>query len=320
MSLSFLQKRKNLCRSSWCQLIIHNPKYVASFHYKRPKQVIPRVSGPIPKARARLPNDPEFFPNRTSLNRFEEHYLNTLAEDLMILTYRHSSPHNSKLQPPEELSGKGENPQVPENPYKKGFVVRPKPPRKPKLFPSSVKSVPELQEIHVHCMMKDAVYSKQHLMSGLMAMQAITSQRPTIVYSKNNVASWKLREGMPVGCKVVLKGLAMYTFLDKFVEIVLPRLKEWYGLPEKAGDGRGNIGMGVPAQAMPFFPDIEPNIDMYPVMTGFDILFNASAKTNLDCRMLMSGFGIPFKNTSFSKKKSSVTVTENSAPVISESK
>ncbi|CAG8480421.1 828_t:CDS:1 [Funneliformis caledonium] len=99
---------------------------------------------------------------------------------------------------------------------------------------------------------------------------------------------------MPIGCKVCIKGPPMYTFIDKLVEIVLPRMKEWHGVPMSSGDGDGNIAMGFPASALSLFPDIEGNYDSFPLMTGFDVIFNTTAYTDYEARSLLSGFQIPF--------------------------
>lgn len=111
------------------------------------------------------------------------------------------------------------------------------------------------------------------------------------------------REGMPIGVKVTLRGKEMYQFLDKLVEIVLPRLKEWHGLPMTSGDGNGNIGIGFPASALALFPEIEGSFDMYPKMTGFDVVFNTTAHTNAEGRLLLSGFNVPFKGAKTQAKK-----------------
>lgn len=102
-------------------------------------------------------------------------------------------------------------------------------------------------------------------------------------------------EGMPVGVKVTLRGEEMYQFMDKLVEIVLPRLKEWPGLSMTAGDGNGNIALGFPPSALALFPEIEGSFDVYPKMTGFDVIFNTTAYTNTDGRLLLSAFSVPFK-------------------------
>ncbi|KAL1924691.1 mitochondrial 54S ribosomal protein uL5m [Calcarisporiella thermophila] len=211
------------------------------------------------------------------LTRLREHYYTTLQDDLMYLTYEHPKPDAPVTESKANKIRRGNKP------------LKPTPP------PKSSRTVPELQKIDVHCMVKEAILSKTNLLSAIMAIQSITGVRPEIVFARTGAATWKLREGMPIGCKVTLKGDKMYTFLDKLVEIVLPRMKEWQGLPITAGDGNGNIAMGFPASALSLFPDIESNYDMYPRMTGFHVVFNTTAYTNLDGRLLLSGFGIPFQ-------------------------
>ncbi|CAO3645295.1 unnamed protein product [Cunninghamella echinulata] len=168
-------------------------------------------------------------------------------------------------------------------------------PVKPILPLKSANIIPSLEKITLHAMIKDAIGNKNNLLSAFMAFQSITGIRPEVVYARTSVANWKLREGMPIGVKVTLRGEEMYQFMDKLVEIVLPRLKEWPGMSMTAGDGNGNIAIGFPPSALALFPEIEGSFDMYPKMTGFDITFNTTAYTNTDGRLLLSGYSIPFK-------------------------
>ncbi|KAG0082746.1 hypothetical protein BGZ93_007779 [Podila epicladia] len=231
----------------------------------------------------------------TGLSRLREHYTTSIQEDIMITSYRHH--HKARKQVPEgvkvELKGNKH--------------------LKPAPRPSSPNEVPELVKIDVHCMMKEAITSKYNLLSGVMAIQSITGQTPEIIFAKKGVHNWKLRKGMPIGCRVTLKGDKMYQFLDKLVEVVLPRMKEWPGLPEGSGDGTGNIGMGFPPSALSLFPEIESNFDMYPRMTGFDITFNTTAYTNLEARLLMSGFNMPFQKSNHSRKASTAAAAQSQA-------
>ncbi|RUP45238.1 ribosomal protein L5 domain-containing protein [Jimgerdemannia flammicorona] len=167
--------------------------------------------------------------------------------------------------------------------------LRPTPPL------SSPKTIPQLHKITVHAMVKEAINNKASLLSAFMALQCISAARPEIIYARRSVASWKLREGMPIGVKVELRGDNMYQFLDKLVEIVLPRLKEWHGLPLSAGDGNGNLAIGFPPSALALFPEIEGSFDMFPRMTGFDVIFNTTGYTNTEGRLLLSGFSVPFR-------------------------
>ncbi|KAG0250213.1 hypothetical protein DFQ27_009511 [Actinomortierella ambigua] len=235
----------------------------------------------------------------TGLSRLREHYATTLQEDIMIATYRHRHKPGTKYPPGVKIELKGH----------KHLVPSPK--------ASSPTNVPELISIHVHCMMKEAITSKYNLLSGVMAIQSITGEMPEVIFAKKGVHSWKLRKGMPIGCRVQLKGDKMYQFLDKLVEVVLPRMKEWPGLPEGAGDGTGNIGMGFPPTALSLFPEIESNFDMFPRMTGFDITFNTTAYTNADARLLMSGFNMPFQKTRAAvRKEAAANAAATAAPTL----
>ncbi|KAF9931947.1 hypothetical protein FBU30_009242 [Linnemannia zychae] len=221
----------------------------------------------------------------TGISRLREHYHNTVQEDLMVLTYSHTFKPKAKIPEGVRVELKGN----------KHIKPAPKAP--------SADRIPELVKIDVHCMMKEALVSKYNLLSGFMAIQSITGQMPEVILSKKGVHPWKLRSGNPIGCKVTLKGDKMYQFLDKLVEIVLPKMKEWPGLPESAGDATGNIGMGFPPSALSLFPEIENNFDMYPRMTGFDVTFTTTAGTNLDARLLLSGFNVPFQHKDRSAPK-----------------
>ncbi|KAG0343924.1 hypothetical protein BG004_004890 [Podila humilis] len=226
------------------------------------------------EASAVLPPKNEYT---TGLTRLREHYQSTVQDDLMVLTYSHSFKPKAKIPEGVRVELKGNR------------HIKPAP-----KAPSATR-VPELVKIDVHCMMKEALVSKYNLLSGFMAIQSITGEMPELINSKKGVHPWKLRAGNPIGCKVTLKGDKMYQFMDKLVEVVLPRLKEWPGLPESAGDATGNIGMGFPPSAMSLFPEIENNFDMFPRMTGFDVTFTTTAATNLEARLLLSGFNMPFQ-------------------------
>ncbi|KAG0043339.1 hypothetical protein BGZ83_011529 [Gryganskiella cystojenkinii] len=232
----------------------------------------------------------------TGVSRLREHYSSTVQDDLMVLTYNHSFKPKAKIPEGVRIELKGNK------------HIKPSPKA------SSPDKVPELIKIDVHCMMKEALTSKYNLLSGFMAIQSITGEMPELINSKKGVHPWKLRAGNPIGCKVTLKGDKMYQFLDKLVEVVLPRMKEWPGLPESAGDATGNIGMGFPPSAMSLFPEIEQNFDMFPRMTGFDVTFTTTASTNLEARLLLSGFNMPFQHKDRSAPVTKKTTTEAPAP------
>ncbi|KAF9425871.1 hypothetical protein BGZ94_007148 [Podila epigama] len=231
----------------------------------------------------------------TGLTRLREHYQGTVQDDLMILTYNHNFRAKAKIPEGVRVELKGNR------------HIKPAPKA------SSAQRVPELVKIDVHCMMKEALVSKYNLLSGFMAIQSITGEMPEIINSKKGVHPWKLRAGNPIGCKVTLKGDKMYQFMDKLVEVVLPRMKEWPGLPESAGDATGNIGMGFPPSALSLFPEIENNFDMFPRMTGFHVTFTTTATTNLEARLLLSAFNMPFQQKNRSAPVSKATSPSASA-------
>ncbi|KAI9263287.1 ribosomal protein L5 domain-containing protein [Phascolomyces articulosus] len=243
------------------------------------------------------------------LLRLKEYYDSTLSEDLMTMTYDHARAAPSIYKYPDiqvqidrALAAEEQETKEPIAQQQQQTVapeaVRTRKggkPVKPIQPPKTASTIPSLDKITLHAMVKDAIHSKHNLLSAFMAFQSITSTRPEIVYARTSVANWKLREGMPIGVKVTLRGEEMYQFMDKLVEIVLPRLKEWPGLQLTAGDGNGNIALGFPASALALFPEIEGSFDVYPKMTGFDVIFNTTAYTNTDGRLLLSGFSVPFK-------------------------
>ncbi|KAK4512043.1 thioredoxin-disulfide reductase [Mucor velutinosus] len=240
------------------------------------------------------------------LLRLKEYYDSTLSEDLMVLGYDHTrvAPPTSRYPDIEAQIKKALDASAAATETKASTALSPDAvrtrkggkPVKPLQPLKSAKVIPTLDKITLHSMVKDSIHSKSHLLSAFMAFQSITGIRPDVVYARNSVANWKLREGMPVGVKVTLRGEEMYQFMDKLVEIVLPRLKEWPGLSMTAGDGNGNIALGFPPSALALFPEIEGSFDVYPKMTGFDVIFNTTAYTNTDGRLLLSAFSVPFKS------------------------
>ncbi|OZJ05166.1 hypothetical protein BZG36_02216 [Bifiguratus adelaidae] len=238
-------------------------------------------------------------PSLQTLVRAREHFHSTIEDDLLLLTFDHgkstlavpstSTPSLNTLE--QQLNSTSATTALSDSQPTKRKGNKP---LKPKIKPTTPTNIPTLEKITVHAMVKDAIHNKTHLLSAFMALQGVSAVRPEVIFAKNSVAQWKLREGMPIGVKVTLRGAEMYTFLDKLVELVLPRLRDFSGFPASAGDGNGNIGVGFPPSALALFPEIENTFDMYPRMTGFDVVFCTTAQNNADARLLMSGFGVPF--------------------------
>ena len=155
---------------------------------------------------------------------------------------------------------------------------------------SSTMEIPRLEKIVVNMGVGDAVSNSKVLDDAVNELQAITGQKPVITKAKKSIASFKLREGMPIGCKVTLRGERMYEFLDKFVSISLPRVRDFHGISDNAFDGRGNYTLGVKEQLI--FPEI--NFDNIKKIRGMDIVIVTTANTDEEGRALLSLLGMPF--------------------------
>ena len=156
---------------------------------------------------------------------------------------------------------------------------------------SSSMQIPRLEKIVVNMGIGDAVSNSKVLDDAVAEMQAITGQKPVVTKAKKSIASFKLREGMPIGCKVTLRGERMYEFLDKLISISLPRVRDFHGINENAFDGRGNYTLGVKEQLI--FPEI--NFDNIKKIRGMDIVIVTTANTDEEGRALLSLLGMPFK-------------------------
>ena len=155
---------------------------------------------------------------------------------------------------------------------------------------SSAMQVPRLEKIVVNMGVGDAVSNSKVLDDAVAELQVITGQKPVVTKAKKSIASFKLREGMPIGCKVTLRGERMYEFLDKLISISLPRVRDFHGINDNAFDGRGNYTLGVKEQLI--FPEI--NFDNIKKMRGMDIVIVTTANTDEEGRALLSLLGMPF--------------------------
>ncbi|MGF1592804.1 MAG: 50S ribosomal protein L5 [Kiloniellaceae bacterium] len=151
--------------------------------------------------------------------------------------------------------------------------------------------VPRLEKIVVNMGVGEAVADTKKIKSAVSEMALITGQQPVVTKAKKSVATFKLREGMPVGCKVTLRRERMYEFLDRLVTIALPRVRDFRGLSGKSFDGRGNYAMGLKEQIV--FPEID--YDSVDAIRGMDIIICTTAKTDQEARALLKGFDMPFR-------------------------
>lgn len=156
----------------------------------------------------------------------------------------------------------------------------------------SIMQVPKLECIVLNVGMGEAIQDIKPLESAAKELATITGQTPVITRAKKSIAAFKLRAGMPVGCKVTLRGERMYNFLDKFISFALPRIRDFRGVSAKSFDGRGNYAFGVREQII--FPEI--NYDKVASIHGMDMIIVTSAETDEEGKSLLKYLGLPFRN------------------------
>ena len=156
----------------------------------------------------------------------------------------------------------------------------------------NVMQVPKLEKIVINMACGDAVGNAKVLESAIADLTTIAGQKPVITRARKSLAAWKLRQGMAIGCKVTLRGKRMYEFLDKFMNIALPRVRDFRGVSGKSFDGRGKYAIGVKEQLI--FPEIE--YDKIDKIRGMDIIVVTTAKTDEEAREFLALMGMPFAN------------------------
>ena len=155
----------------------------------------------------------------------------------------------------------------------------------------SVMQAPKVEKIVVNMGVGEAVSNAKALDKAVEELQIITGQKPLITKAKKSIAGFRLREGMPIGAKVTLRGERMYEFLDKLVTVSLPRVRDFHGVSKKAFDGRGNYTLGVKEQLI--FPEVD--YDVVDKVRGLDIVIVTTANTDEESRELLTQLGMPFQ-------------------------
>ena len=155
----------------------------------------------------------------------------------------------------------------------------------------SVMEVPRITKITLNMGVSEAVSDKKVMDNAVGDLTKIAGQKPVVTKSKKAIAAFKIRENVPIGCMVTLRGVQMYEFLDRFVTIALPRVRDFRGISSRAFDGRGNYNVGVKEQII--FPELE--YDKIDVLRGLNISITTTAKTDEECRALLTAFKFPFK-------------------------
>lgn len=156
---------------------------------------------------------------------------------------------------------------------------------------SNPMQVPKLEKITLNMGIGDAVGDPKLLQNAINELELISGQRPSIRKAKKSISNFKLRQGMPIGAMVTLRRARMLEFLDRFINIASPRIRDFRGFPDKGFDGRGNFSLGIKEQII--FPEID--VDKVGRITGLDITFVTSAKTDEEAHALLQEFGFPFK-------------------------
>ena len=155
----------------------------------------------------------------------------------------------------------------------------------------NVMQIPKLDKIVINMGVGEAKENAKVLDTAIKDLETITGQKAVVTRAKKSVANFKLREGMPIGCKVTLRGEKMYEFTDRLVNLALPRVRDFRGVNPDAFDGRGNYALGIKEQLI--FPEIE--YDKVDKVRGMDIIFVTTAETDGEARELLTLFGMPFK-------------------------
>ena len=154
----------------------------------------------------------------------------------------------------------------------------------------NIMEVPKLDKVVINMGVGEAKDNAKVLESAIADMEKIAGQKAVVTRAKNSVANFKIREGMPIGCKVTLRGERMYEFVDRLVNLALPRVRDFRGVNPNAFDGRGNYALGIKEQLI--FPEIE--YDKIDKVRGMDVIFVTTAKTDEEARELLRQFNMPF--------------------------
>ena len=156
----------------------------------------------------------------------------------------------------------------------------------------SAMQVPRLSKITLNMGVSEAVADKKVMDHAVSDLTKIAGQKPVVTKSRKPIAGFKIREGLAIGCMVTLRGVQMYEFLDRFVTIALPRVRDFRGISGRSFDGRGNYNVGVKEQII--FPEIE--YDKIDAIRGLNISFTTTARSDDECKALLAAFRFPFKN------------------------
>jgi large subunit ribosomal protein L5 len=205
-----------------------------------------------------------------------------------------AKPQGKKEAPKKEAPAKPAAPEEPAPPARLAQYYREKvvPELTQKFGYQSVMQVPRIKKITLNMGVGETTTDKKVLDNAVADMAKIAGQKPVVTKSRKSIANFKIRANFPVGCMVTLRGARMYEFLDRLVNIAIPRIRDFRGVSNRAFDGRGNYSLGIKEQII--FPEIE--YDKIDALRGMDIAINTTAKTDDEARALLTAFRFPFRH------------------------
>lgn len=216
---------------------------------------------------------------------------NPFAELTKKLEFAAEGPRVDELFYDKDGKPRKDAPQPPEPRLKMHYKEKVVPNLMKKFGYSSIMQVPKLEKISLNMGIGEATQDKSLLQHAINELELITGQRPAVTRSKKAISNFKLREGVPIGCKVTLRRAKMYEFLDRFINIASPRIRDFRGFSDKSFDGRGNYTVGVKEQII--FPEID--VDKVHRISGLDVTFCVKCDTDEEARAMLSEFGFPFR-------------------------
>ncbi|KAF7515932.1 hypothetical protein G7054_g14362 [Neopestalotiopsis clavispora] len=260
----------------------HPPKY-----YRGPLHPVQPPPSSDPVAR-------DFVPGPFNLPRLKQTFHSTVASDIMTLAYQHKIPGTPDKPERIRLRNWGDETPYMENRPKRG------PRGADVLLPLeqhiTYRNVPEIKCIHIASFMPLAKKSQDYVTVAKAVIQSITGVRPEATHVKHSVAQWQIVKGDRAGVKCTIHGHQAYEFLDKMINLVFPKIKEWNGIAGTTGDGAGNLAWGFAPSHMMFFPEVEANYSLYPakMIPGCRVFVETTAKSDRHARLLLQSLGIPF--------------------------
>ncbi|KAH6684520.1 ribosomal protein L5 domain-containing protein [Halenospora varia] len=264
------------------------------YQYRSPRY----YRGPLHPHQPPPTSDPasrQFVPGPFSHPRVAQTWQSTIASDLMTLGYAHKPPGTVDVPKSERLRSWDDS-----SPYHKNRPKRG--PRGPegvlRLIERDIdwRNIPKVTGVTVHSMVKGAIEDSAHLHVAGMLLQAVTGVRPQVHRATHSVSQFGIRVRMPISLTCSLRGDQAWEFVDKCINLVFPKIKDWEGVQGTTGDSSGNITFGFNREGAILFPEVEINYDMYPpkMIPGFHVTIHTSAQSDRHARLLLSAMGVPF--------------------------